>query len=107
MAHQIELKNFGKFERGLAKLIRTDKSYLHSLGRACVDYLRQASIDIRYKGEFQNGWDYRIEGDSVQVFNRALHAPYVEGGRGPGRWPPIDKMREWALAKFGVDVGYV
>ncbi len=32
--------------------------------------------------------------------NTSAHAQFVEGGRGPGRWPPRDAIERWVRRKF-------
>lgn len=42
----------------------------------------------------------RIEGDHIAVyFNLNDYWKYVENGRRPGKFPPIDKIREWIQIK--------
>lgn len=35
----------------------------------------------------------------------SLYMPFVEEGRRPGRFPPIDALAYWAMRKLGVDAG--
>lgn len=50
--------------------------------------INSLSVDIKHKGEA-----FLLEIDAVD------YAVFVEYGRAPGKWPPIDKIREWAAVK--------
>lgn len=56
-------------------------------------------------GNFLRGWRQETMPDGTEVvYNDRPHAPFVEGGRTPGRrMPPIRAIREWLVRRAGMD----
>lgn len=56
-------------------------------------------------GDFLRGWRRETMPDGTEVvYNDRTHAPYVEGGRMPGRrMPPVEVIRQWLVRRAGMD----
>lgn len=47
-------------------------------------------------GEFAEGWHAEKRGDGAAIVNNADDAAFADGGREPGKAPPLDAIRAWA-----------
>lgn len=69
-----------------------------------VSEIRQdlSSKRIDDTGEASNS--LRVEKSSFNVKVFAIsYLEFLDRGRGPGKFPPVNKMREWVKSKLGID----
>lgn len=78
---------------------------LPRIGRWTVEQLRKSIQDkgITATGATQRSIEYRLQGEKeIDIISTAGdHAPVgtLQWGRRPGKMPPIQKLKEWILAK--------
>lgn len=69
----------------------------------CPGIIRAVSARMvprpRATGACEKGWTYRRSSKGAVVFNPVKHASFVEGGRRPGRPPPVSAIAAWMRAK--------
>lgn len=53
-------------------------------------------------GAYKRGWRMEKKSDGARLLNNVTHAPIVEGGRRPGKFPPIRAIEKWAQQKLGL-----
>lgn len=108
--------------RGLESSRRALELLVTDTRARCKREVRKATISTRASAKknapraspppnLQSQIEYRLEEDGMRglVTSGAYYAQWVEGvhhnyrmGRAPGRWPPVDPIREWVVLR-GLD----
>jgi len=101
---QIAPANMGKAELQLGKKViqAITRRVIREVAPAQLLKLRRRSVqlDIRYRFRFALGWAIRHRGwHTVEIYNRAKHAVFVENGRRRGKMPPIKAIETWLRYK--------
>ena len=79
---------------------RVLKAYADSAGDTYRSYMRLGGKDASGKLSQSAKADVRVEGTKYQVvMHLEEYWKYVENGRKPGKFPPLDKIREWIEVK--------
>jgi hypothetical protein len=106
VTYRLSPRRFGKWQKELGERVPAaiDRG-LTAAGRFAV---QSAQLRTAWKGKtdlrgFISGFGFAVLPDhTLQVFNRAEHARFVEGGRGSSvKLPPIRLISEWAARKLG------
>lgn len=64
------------------------------------------ALGLRASGKFEEGLFYEINGNKLTMYG-AYHSIFMEKGRGPGGFPPLQLIEEWIENKQGLPAIFV
>ena len=85
------------------RLLEKRREMLDKFGKDWeLKLINQSNQIIGRPSEYETGWTSEVSGDSkVTVWNKIMHALFVERGRMPGKQPPLAIIQEWAQEHLG------
>jgi hypothetical protein len=79
---------------------------LDPLGKKLNDWIKQRAPEGA-TGDYKKGCKYRLVGRGIntrlQLYNESKYEKYVEEGRKPGGFPPIDNLIGWVARVLNVN----
>lgn len=81
------------------------QNILHRFAKEIIQDIKQAQITAGKKatGKSADALTYEVYDKGLKIIDPLGYIIYQEYGRGPGKPPPINALREWCIAK-GLDI---
>ena len=110
---ELDATDIDRLERALERVDGIASRKVHARVELILEMLTNEAVDITHTKDligatsaYVNGLQWDLSGRGLnlkgRVFSSAGHSRYVEHGRGPGGFPPVDAIQLWVRRKLGV-----
>ena len=110
---ELDASDLKRFERAMERVDSIASREVKARVKLILEMLVNKAVDITHMKDligatsaYVNGIQYDLSGRALdltgRVFSAAGHNYYVEHGRGPGGFPPIDAIQLWVRRKLGI-----